>query len=45
MEKSIKGTRTCLLYTSKSGFDKKIGTENICSNINEAVAKAREAIR
>lgn len=29
----------------KSGFDKKIGTENICSNINEAVAKAREAIR
>ena len=29
----------------KSGFDKKIGTENICSNINEAVAKAHEAIR
>lgn len=26
----------------KSGFDKKIGTENICSNINEAVEKARE---
>ena len=29
----------------KSGFDKKIGTENICSNINEALAKAREAIK
>ena len=29
----------------KSGFDKKIGMENICSNINEAVAKAHEAIR
>ena len=24
----------------KSGFDAKVGTENICSNINEAVAKA-----
>lgn len=24
----------------KSGFDRKIGTENICSNINEAVKKA-----
>ena len=29
----------------KSGFDKKIGTENICSNINEAVAKAWEQDR
>lgn len=29
----------------KSGFDKKIGTENICSNINEAVEKAREAVK
>ena len=29
----------------KSGFDKKIGTENICSNINEALAKAHEAIK
>ena len=26
----------------KSGFDKKIGVENICSNINEAVEKAWE---
>jgi len=25
----------------KSGFDKKIGIENICSNINEAITKAR----
>lgn len=29
----------------KSGFDKKIGTDNICSNINEAVAKAWEATK
>ena len=29
----------------KSGFDKKIGTENICSNINEAVEKARDAVK
>lgn len=29
---------------TKSGFDKKIGAENICSNINEAVAKANAAI-
>ena len=28
---------------TKSGFDKKIGAENICSNINEAVAKANAA--
>lgn len=28
----------------KSGFDKKIGSENICSNIEEAVRKAREVI-
>ena len=26
---------------TKSGFDKKIGAENICSNINEAVEKAK----
>lgn len=25
---------------TKSGFDKKIGAENICSNINEAVEKS-----
>ncbi len=30
---------------TKSGFDKKIGAENICSNINEAVAKARAIAR
>lgn len=29
----------------KSGFDKKIGTENICSNINEAVEKAWQAVK
>lgn len=29
---------------AKSGFDKKIGSENICSNIEEAVRKAREVI-
>ena len=29
----------------KSGFDQKIGTENICSNINEAVKKAEEAVK
>lgn len=29
---------------TKSGFDLKIGAENICSNINEAVAKANAAI-
>ncbi|MCF2604415.1 sulfate permease [Parabacteroides distasonis] len=29
---------------TKSGFDQKIGAENICSNINEAVAKANAAI-
>ena len=29
----------------KSGFDKKIGTENICSNINEAVEKAWKAVK
>ena len=29
----------------KSGFDQKIGAENICSNINEAVRKAEEAVR
>lgn len=29
----------------KSGFDKKIGTENICSNINEAVEKAWQAAK
>lgn len=29
---------------TKSGFDVKIGAENICSNINEAVAKANAAI-
>lgn len=26
----------------KSGFDRKIGTENICSNINEALGKAKD---
>ena len=30
---------------TKSGFDQKIGAENICSDINEAVAKAKAAIR
>ncbi|MDB9150063.1 SulP family inorganic anion transporter [Parabacteroides distasonis] len=30
---------------TKSGFDKKIGAENICSNINEAVAKAKAAVQ
>ena len=29
----------------KSGFDKKIGTENICSNTNEAVEKAWQAVK
>lgn len=29
---------------TKSGFEKKIGTENICSNINEALQKATEAV-
>lgn len=29
---------------TRSGFDQKIGAENICSNINEAVAKANAAI-
>ena len=29
----------------KSGFEQKIGAENICSNINEAVKKAKEAVR
>ena len=28
---------------TKSGFDQKIGSDNICSNINEAVAKANAA--
>lgn len=28
---------------TKSGFEQKIGKENICANINEAIAKAREA--
>ena len=26
----------------QSGFNKKIGAENICSNINEAIEKAKE---
>ena len=30
---------------TKSGFDQKIGAENICSNINEAVAKANAAAK
>ena len=30
---------------TKSGFDKKIGAENICSNINEAVEKAKAAVQ
>ena len=30
---------------TKSGFDKKIGPDNICSNINEAVKKAEEAVK
>ena len=30
---------------AKAGFDQKIGAENICSNINEAVEKARAAVR
>ena len=30
---------------TKSGFDKKIGAENICSNINEAIKKAEEAVK
>lgn len=30
---------------TKSGFDLKIGAENICSNINEAVAKANTAAK
>lgn len=30
---------------TKSGFDLKIGAENICSNINEAVAKANAAVK
>lgn len=30
---------------TKSGFDKKIGAENICGNINEAVAKAKAAVQ
>ena len=30
---------------TKSGFDKKIGPDNICSNINEAVRKAEEAVK
>ena len=30
---------------TKSGFDLKIGAENICSNINEAVAKANAAAK
>lgn len=30
---------------TKSGFDQKIGAENICSNINEAVAKAKAAVQ
>ena len=30
---------------TKSGFDQKIGAENICSNINEAVAKANAAVK
>lgn len=29
----------------KSGFEQKIGAENICSNINEAVEKAWEAVK
>lgn len=29
---------------TKSGFEKKIGAENICSNINEALQKATEAV-
>lgn len=29
----------------KSGFEQKIGAENICSNINEAVKKAKEAVQ
>ena len=28
----------------KAGFDRKIGAENICPNIHEAVARAREAV-
>lgn len=30
---------------AKSGFEAKIGAENICSNINEAVEKARQAVK
>ena len=29
----------------KSGFDQKIGKENICSNISEAIKKAEEAVK
>ena len=29
---------------TKAGFDQKIGSENICSNINEALAKASEQV-
>jgi SulP family sulfate permease len=29
---------------TRAGFDRKIGDENICSNINEALAKAAEAL-